>query len=372
MAIRRNLKKVLQNTNMYYDIGPTLATKARYHIIFGERSNGKTYACLYKALERYFEDGSTFALIRRWQEDIGKKNGDQMFAGLVANGVVSLLSGGEWTDIYYYSRRFYLCKFVDGRRVTDEKPIGFAFALTVMEHDKSSSYPNVKTIIYDEFITRGSYLPNEFELFTNTLSTIIRQNDDVEIFMCGNTVNKYCPYFANMGLKHIKEMSPGDIDVYEYGDTGLTVSVEYCKPYNKGKKSDVYFAFDSPKMKMITSGEWELDVYPHKPEPFSPKDILFTFFIVFDDQMLQCEVIDGVDAPFLFVHMKTTELKYPDLDLIYSQDYDSRPNWRRNILKPMLPVERKISALIRADKVFYQDNETGDIWTNYLNWCKVS
>ena len=36
--------------------------------------------------------------------------------------------------------------------------------------------------------------------FMNVLSTIIRDRENIKIFMLGNTVNKYCPYFDEMGL----------------------------------------------------------------------------------------------------------------------------------------------------------------------------
>ena len=136
-----------------------------------------------------------------------------------------------------------------------------------MEHDKSTSYPDVTTVIFDEFLTRQSYLPDEFILFQNVLSTIIRGRRDVTIFMLGNTVNKWSPYFAEMGLKHVKEMEVGSIDVYTYGDSELTVAVEFTGSRHSSKASDVYFAFDNPRLNMITGseGSWEMAIYPHCP-----------------------------------------------------------------------------------------------------------
>ena len=98
-----------------------------------------------------------------------------------------------------------------------ETPFAFGFAITSQEHDKSTSYPNVRTILYDEFLTRNAYIPDEFVLFCNVLSTVIRQRDDVKIFMLGNTVNKYCPYFKEMGLNNITKQKQGTIDIYKYG-----------------------------------------------------------------------------------------------------------------------------------------------------------
>lgn len=215
------------------------------------------------------------------------------------------------------------------------------------------------------------YLPDEFVLFMNVISTIIRQRDNVKIFMLGNTVNKYCPYFAEMGLTHVKEMKPGDIDLYQYGDSALQVAVEYVKPNKNGKDNDLYFAFDNPKLQMITGGAWEIDIYPHCPEKYTPKDIKFMYFIQFNDDRLQCEVIVKKDTTFTFIHRKTTPLKYDTYDLVYSPEYYPEPGRRRRITKPVLPVEEKIIWYFKADKVFYQDNEVGEIVRNYLLWCKT-
>ena len=122
-----------------------------------------------------------------------------------------------------------------------------------MEHDKSTSYPDITIIVYDEAISRDGYITDEFVLFCNVLSTIIRQRDDVVIYMLGNTVNKYCPYFVEMGLTDVKNMKEGDLQVYSYGDSRLKVAVQFTDSISKkGKASDVYFAFNNPKLQMIT------------------------------------------------------------------------------------------------------------------------
>ena len=41
----------------YWDIRNVLSVKARYYVIFGERSNGKTYGTLEYCLEEYFKNG---------------------------------------------------------------------------------------------------------------------------------------------------------------------------------------------------------------------------------------------------------------------------------------------------------------------------
>lgn len=354
----------------FYSLKNILTRDAQYNVIFGERSNGKTYAVLKYGIERFAANGEQLAVVRRWQDDFTGKRGNTMFDALISNGEITKATKGEWTGVYYYGSKWYFCKHdEDGKRITHEKPFAYGFAISTMEHDKSTAYPNITTICFDEFLTRTAYLPDEFVLFMNVISTIVRHRTNVKIFMLGNTVNRYCPYFKEMGLAHVKEMQPGTIDVYRYGDSELKVAVEYTLPNKDGKESDFYFAFDNPKLSMITGGTWEIDIYPHCPVKYTPAEIVFTYFIEFSGDLLQCEIICHNDLYFTFIHRKTTELKHPETDLIYTTDFSPRPNYRRKITIPTTPLERRIADLFKKDKVFYADNEVGEIVRNYLIWC---
>ena len=119
---------------------------------------------------------------------------------------------------------------------------------------------------------------------------------------------------------------------------------------------------------MITSGAWELDLYPHLPVKYKPKDILYTFFIVFEGTF-QCEIINFLDGIFIYIHRKTTPLKLKKWDIIYTLDANPSMNYNENILKPMNIVQRKILALVKARKIFYQDNEVGNSIENYFKIC---
>lgn len=354
----------------FYSLKNILSKNAQYNVIFGERSNGKTYAVLKYGLERFIENGEQLAIVRRWRDDFVGKRGATMFDSIVSNGEITKMTNGEWNGIYYWAGRWFLCRIDEtGKRETHEKPFAFGFSISSMEHDKSTSYPDITTICFDEFLTRTAYLPDEFVLFMNVISTIVRHRTNVKIFMLGNTVNKYCPYFSEMGLKHVREMHAGDIDVYKYGNSDLIVAVEYTMPNKRGKKSDLYFAFDNPKLQMITGGAWEIDIYPHCPVKYKPNEILFTYFIEFAGDLLQCEIVHHDDLMFTFIHRKTTELKNPENDLIFTPDFSARPNIRRKITKPSTALEKRIAHFFITDKIFYADNEIGEIVRNYLIWC---
>lgn len=358
----------------FYSLTAIEKCQAIYNVIIGKRSNGKTYACLEKIIREFISTGKQGAYLRRYREDFRGKRGDQLFAAHVANGVISSLTNGEWTSVKYYAGRWYFSKFdpLLNKEVRDSDPFCFGFSLSEMEHDKSTSYPDITTIVYDEFITRSYYLPDEFVLFMNVLSTIIRGRYDVTIYMLGNTVNKFCPYFKEMGLGHIDEMALGTIDLYRYGDSGLTVAVERCDDPESSKASNKYFTFDNPSLQMITGGAWEIDIYPHLPLRYQKKDIQLIYFIVFNDYILQCEIVVKEGCIFTYIHRKTTEIQSWEKDIVFTTDYSPLPNVSRNLLRPAYEVQRKISNFFKAEKVFYQDNEVGELVRNYIMWCKTA
>lgn len=360
-------------TEEFYSLNKIKELKCQYNLIFGKRSNGKTYSVLNEIIENYAKTGQQGAYLRRYREDFIGKRGQQMFSALVSDGLIKKYTNGKWTTVKYQSSQWFFAREDEktGRLITDGEPFCFGFSLAQMEHDKSTSYPNITTVVFDEFISRIGYLPNEFVLFMNVLSTIIRQRNNVTIYMLGNTVNKYCPYFKEMGLGHIEDMEAGKIDVYSYGNSKLKVAVERTKNHNiQGRKSDVYFAFDNPSLEMITGGAWELDLYPHCPRKYVDEDIVFKFFVIYNDQILQGEVVELDDCSFIYFHRKTGDIRHPDRDLIFTEEYDPRPNYVRNLRRSSLEAVRKISLFFRDSKVFYQDNDVGEIIRNYLQFCK--
>lgn len=359
----------------YYNIAHLLKEypDAYYYMAFGERSNGKTYSALDYALERYFNHHEQFAYIRRFGEDVRRKNLQTLLSAHVDNGRVNQLSAGTYSLVDYTSGKFIAYSYEEdsGKIIRDINPMGYAFDLNSMEHHKSTSYPRVTTIIFDEFLSRQGYLANEFVLFMNTLSTIIRDRTNVKIFMIGNTVNKFCPYFQEMGLTHIKDQKPGTVDIYHYADTNLKVVVEYCDPMAKkgGKASDLYFAFDNPQLKMITSGSWEIAIYPHLPNKYRPKDVMATFFVLFDGILLHADIVITNTEYYMFVHPKTTPIKDEEKDIVYTNIPDGRWNYRIGFYQRD-ELSCLIMKLISENRVFYSDNETGEVLRNYIIWSR--
>ena len=182
-------KKSKKPADGYYHITNLIKSypEAKYYVVFSLRSNGKSYSALEYILERFLAGKGQGAIIRRYDLDFKQRRGGAMFASLVQNGVVYNMSNGMYNNVLYRAGEFWLRYVNDEGEVirTSTEPFCYGFALTGNEHDKSTGYPSVTTIVFDEFISRTGYLQDEFVLLMNTISTIIRRRSDVKIIMLG-------------------------------------------------------------------------------------------------------------------------------------------------------------------------------------------
>ena len=364
----------------YVSLAPMfkVCPNAQYYILVGQRSNGKTFCVIERFVDNWWESKETMsnAVIRRWEEDFTKAKGDKFFENLVNNAergnIIASKTNNRYNSVVWFNRAWwavYINEEGQEERISPT-PIAYAFAITQESHYKSGAYPRVKDILFDEMVSR-SYLVDEFISFMNLLSTIIRLRDDLKIFMCGNTLSGYCPYFAEMGLKNIRGMKQGDIDLYKMGKDGRMKIVVYMTDSitKQGKPSDVYFCFDNPALQMVTGENvWELAIYPHCPTKYKPMHIKMIYFIMFDGEIFQCEIIDVDGKWFTYIHRKTTPIKDEDTAIVFKQEHDPRYNFRRRLTKPTDKVGKLIAQFYAMDKVFYQDNEVGDMINQYLAW----
>ena len=144
----------------YYNTAKIDKKNATYNVIFGERSNGKTYALLKKAIANFVSDNSQTAYVRRWKEDVIGRRAQRLFSGLVENNEVVKLTKGKYSGVHYWAGKWYLCNYDDNNKpvYSDSELFAFSFALSDGEHDKSTSFPRVRLVIFDEFLTNRTYL----------------------------------------------------------------------------------------------------------------------------------------------------------------------------------------------------------------------
>lgn len=347
----------------YYSLKRILKTHATYNIIIGKRSNGKTYSVMQRALENNWK----IAYVRRFDEDIARKNISSLFSA----HDITHYTHGEYNNFFYQSNCFYFTYVDENGKITKKakEPFCHCFSLNTMETSKGADRGYFPIICFDEFITRRYYLPNEFVLFQNILSSIMRDREGSEIYMLANTVSQSCPYFAEMGIGKIDQLKQGDIQVIDYGASELRVSVEYCADTENTKSVSKYFAFDNPQLSMITSGQWEIKSYPHCQISVDRTNTRLVFFVNFEEHILRGNVVVDNDKMFiLFTPHTNKNRELTPNDIVYCLDTVPFPMWCQTLADTPTPAHKLIKTLIAKNKLYYSDNTTGE-WVR--NWIKT-
>jgi hypothetical protein len=188
----------------------TSTTQLTYNRIFnfavGVRGGGKTFNSLRECIEKHLKEKKAgreweFIYLRRRVVDLddacaGSKGSGDLFADIRAKGffadhelkVVSDKSGGY---------NFYC----------DGVIMGYGKALSTAASRRSTSKPNVKRMLFDEFLiddtqSNMKYLNSgdEFFLFNNFYETIARGRD-IPVLFIGNAFSMVNPYFIALNIR---------------------------------------------------------------------------------------------------------------------------------------------------------------------------
>lgn len=237
---------------------------AQYHILLGERSNGKSYAVKERGLKRAWKnENNKFIYLRRWGMEIKASYTEQYFH----DAPITSITDNDGDSVVCNGGKIYVSKYDDktGKRIK-VKHVGYYRDLCGEQHFVSQNFDDVDYVIFEEFISRDYYLPNECNRLMNFISSVARRRK-IDVYMIGNTISRLSPYFSQWGLVNIPKMKQGTIDLYEFKtnqydeETGeqiiVRVSVEYCE--NSGNNSKMFFGKTS---EMITTGTWQTDEYP--------------------------------------------------------------------------------------------------------------
>lgn len=372
---------------LHYTLKKIKEKKANINMIIGEKSNGKTYACKEEIIRNYFENNGKGAYIRRTDEDFKKGRADRIFADMIKNkngeSLVEKYSKGRFNYIKFMVNGWYFGKkYVTINRKgeyvekidLEKEPFCYAFSVNTAEHTNGQSFLDINIIFFDEFTTKERYLPDEFAMYNILLSNIIRNRDNVIIYMCGNTVDRHCIYFREMGLNHILKMQQGDIDIYNFNTEDnrvLVVAVEYCNTALKQpKKSDLYFAFDNPTLKTIKKGDWDLNLYPHLIGRFNEENVYFRFLVKYNGFWVKGSVYDYNDNIVLFFEpvrkpfITEDTVIFRNDDIIRKYDYKALRNGGRGKLFQV------INDCFNFNRVYFATNEVGDIIRKYCIECR--
>lgn len=173
----------MTTTNIYYDGSGLLSQRCVLNFVIGNRGGGKSFFGKRLCINRYLKKKQQFIWVRRYQTEIDTLT--DFFADIK----------------YFYPDHEF--KVEGNTCYIDGEPAGWLIALTKSMQLKSVSYPNVSTIIFDEFIIdkgKIGYLKNEVQVFLELFETVARMRDNVTAIFFGNAISIVNPYFVYFGI----------------------------------------------------------------------------------------------------------------------------------------------------------------------------
>jgi hypothetical protein len=169
--------------SLYYNPNKMLSYNRILNFVIGARGIGKSYAWKVHPIKRFLKYGEQFIYLRRYKPELKKVN--QYF-----DNVKDEFPGVE---LKVKGREFYI----------NGKLAGWAIPLSSWQSEKSNAYPNVSTIIFDEFLREkdnSGYMPNEVSALLNLMDTVFRDRENCRCVAFPMRVSVVNPYFLYFNL----------------------------------------------------------------------------------------------------------------------------------------------------------------------------
>ena len=345
---------------------------ADYHILLGERSNGKSYAVKERGFKRaWIDPNKKFMLLRRWGMEVKASYVEQYFNDAPITAITDNVCNGV---ICNGGRIFASSTDPKTHKQVRTKHVGYYRDLCGEQHVVSQNFDDVDYIIFEEFISRDYYLPDEVLKLMQFVSSVARRRK-IDVYLIGNTISRLSPYFNEWQLLNVPKMKQGTIDLYEYKtnqideETGepviVKVSVEYCE--NSGNNSKMFFGKTS---EMITSGTWQTQEYPHLVGRIEQYSIIHSLIYVSNGFKFKMFLLtpkhteNGLNRVFWYVRPFTDNV-YNDIKFRAVRFVVDKYSTQLKILsdavtigfKPLSLQERV--AFDMLDNIVFSDNLTG-------------
>ncbi len=352
----------MKNKKVYYNWDNLIATGATYLMALGARNIGKSYDIKIKVLRNAYKSDNKFGLVRRWKEDLKQDLVQQYFADMPIKDITH----EEYNYIRCWQGKIYFGNLNDdGVWDRKKKLIGYCFALTSEQHFKSTMYPDLTDLIFEEFISNTFYLPDEPKKLTSLISTIARGRK-IKVFLVANTISRMCPYFGYWSLDKTLQQKQGTIDTYDFTFTNdydeqeiIKVAVEMCGIMSTNKM------FFGKSQNMTVNGKWQSDEHPTLQYDRREYTEVYEMFVFKESLKFRCILLKKDTCFIWFVEPFTGKFKnIPNTRII--GDIYNESMLATTKLTPLSDKEGIAFTLVGLGKVAYSDNLTGTEFTKLL------
>lgn len=335
---------------IHYNLDNIDKLGARFNLIYGERSNGKSYQLKHKkGVEKYLKTGRRFILMRRWKEEITTEKIEQYFQDVD----VVKLTNGKYNCITLYRKCLYLSIYDNetGKTKRFDK-IGYVVALSTEQNYAGASYLDVDDIIFEEFMSRSVYMANESNKLMNFYATVDRKRLTTRLWLVGNTISRVCPYINDWGLHSvISSQKQGTIKeiIINGNEEKIKIAVEYCK--STGQSSGTI----GTNAEMINTGAWETAPQPHLPKSIKEYKKLYTFGFQYQNFKFLCNLLQDRETKetvwFVFPFFK--EFKHNQI--VFSDVVKVSKYWQRDIYNISIKNDKlkNLFMSFKENKIFY-------------------
>lgn len=174
---------------MWYDLGRILSYNKIINFIVGNRGGGKSYAAKKWAINDFIKNKKQFIYLRRYNTELTD----------IQNYFSDIKDKYPNIEFKIEAGKFYI----------NDEVAGFYMPLSTSQRKKSTSYPNVNKIIFDEFLIdkgRLTYMQGEVKMFLDLFETVARTRDDVRALLISNAITTQNIYFQYFNIV----IRPGD------------------------------------------------------------------------------------------------------------------------------------------------------------------
>ena len=341
---------------VHYNMDKIDSINADFNLIYGERSNGKSYQLKHKkAVIKYLKTGKRFILMRRWKEEISSEKIEQYFSDVD----VYKLTDGKYNCISMYRKNLFLSNYdVESGKTSRGEKIGYVVALSTEQNYAGASYLDVDDIIFEEFMVRDHpYLSNEPTKLMNFYCTVDRKRCTTRLWLVGNSISRVCPYIEDWGLKSaFRKQKQGSIEVVEQessdGDI-VKIAIEFCE--STGSSSHTI----GKHSKMLNDGSWQTDPQPHLPKSYKEYTVKYRILFDFKGFMFIGEYLSDRHENVWYIYPYEGEIK--DKTIVISDKIKTSRYYQRDIYNVTInnPILHQILDTFRESNIFYASDLCG-------------
>lgn len=344
----------------HYNIDDLVKENANYNIVYGERSNGKSYQLKHKIMftKSVIYGDERFMLVRRRKNEITTEKIERYFEDVD----ISALTNGKYDAVTVWRRELFLsCFDYEKFRYVRGKKIGYVVPLEREQDYAGASFLDVNNIIFEEFMSRDKYLIDEPNKLENLYCTVDRKRGTTKLWLCGNSISRVCPYLTDWGLMDImRKQTQGTIETKDFAIEGeiIKMAIEFA-PFS-GVSSHVV----GSHARMMSRGEWQSDPQPHLNKSIKDFNVLLTCIFDFASFSFLARYMSDKETgdKVWFIcdktknHPKKEELTYKITDKVEQNKKVFRQPYSVRSWSPAI-----VAAFddFREDKIFYSTDLCG-------------